>query len=155
MLPSLIYLYIYCSRLYNLTHEVATQFHHANISSRNAGYLVREAAGNNALGSEVLGKYTEHDRRGVPIYNPHNRSIQLWFYTAYITERIKFAKFYISAFSAFHHTSFYTKKRLHIRIPVYFDHFIRVVYERRYASHMLHCHLCTVSYSGGKYGGRR
>ena len=120
-----------------------------------ARYLVRGAAGNNALESEVSEKYTEHDRRGVHIYNPHNRSIQLWFYTAYITERIKFAKFYISAFSAFHHTSFYTKKRLHIRIPVYFDHFIRVVYERRYASHMLHCHLCTVRYSGGKYGGRR
>ena len=58
----------------------------------------------------------------------------------------KIANFYISAFSAFHHTSFYTKKRLHIRISVYFDHFIRVLYERRYASHMLHHHLCTVTY---------
>ena len=38
----------------------------------------------------------------------------------------------------------YTKKRLHIRISVYFDHFIRVLYERRYASHMLHRHLCAV-----------
>ena len=58
----------------------------------------------------------------------------------------KIAKFYISAFSAFHHTSFYLKKRLHIRISVYFDHFIRVLYERRYASHMSHRHLCTVTY---------
>ena len=64
----------------------------------------------------------------------------------------KIGHFYISVF---HHTSFYTKKRLHIRISVYFDHFIRVLYERRYASHMLHRHLCTVTYlctvmAGGK-----
>ena len=58
----------------------------------------------------------------------------------------KIANFYISTFSAF-------EGKLHIRISVYFDHFIRVLYERRYASHMLHRHLCTVRY--GRYGGRR
>ena len=35
------------------------------------------------------------------------RGIQLWFYTAYITERIKLP---ISAFSAFHYTSFIRRK---------------------------------------------
>ena len=61
-----------------------------------------------------------------------SRGIQLWFYTAYITERIKLPTFIYLLFSAFHHTSFYTKKRLHIRISVY-----------------------TVRYSGNRYGGRR
>ena len=113
------------------------------------------AAGNNALESEVSEKYTEHNRRGVHIYNPHNRSIQLWFYSAYITERIKLPTFIYLLFLFTTQAFIRRKDYIYIRISVYFDHFIRVVYERRYASHMLHHHLCTVRYSGSRYGGRR
>ena len=63
-----------------------------------------------------------------------------------ITERIKLPTFIYLLFRLFTTQAFNTKKRLHIRISVYFDYFIRVLYERRYTSHMvapspLHRHL--------------
>ena len=94
--------------------------------------------------SEILGFYPDlFLQKSGGVFMLLHVYIKIVYYGAY-----KIANFYISAFSAFHHTSFYTKKSLHFRISVYFDHFIRVLYERRYASYMLHHHLCTVRYSG-------
>ena len=79
-----------------------------------------------------------------------NRGIQLWFYMAYITERIKLPT------PAVHHTSFYTTKLDYISEFPYI--LTRVLYERRYASHMLHRHLYAVTdsrYGGSRYSGRR
>ena len=64
----------------------------------------------------------------------------------------KIANFlYICFFGFSPHKHLYEEKTRYQNFRI-FDHFTRVLYERRYVSHMLHRHL---RYGGSRYGGKR